>query len=102
MRRPRARLVTSHSGGVGAPPGWPLRAACQELADDRHRRRKRGPTPKENAAVERRKASALRQGRAAARRKLVRLSALRSPRSIEGKAVKARARTRRGDDRGWN
>jgi hypothetical protein len=26
---------TTDSGGVGAPPGWPLRAACQELADDR-------------------------------------------------------------------
>ena len=34
MRRPRVRLVTLRSGGVGAPPGWPLRAACQELADD--------------------------------------------------------------------
>jgi hypothetical protein len=34
MRRLRAGLVTPHSGGVGAPPGWPLRAACQELADD--------------------------------------------------------------------
>src|SRR4051812_28457678 len=46
-----------HSGGVGAPLGWPLRAARQELADDRPlsgesaaRRRK------ENAAVERREA----------------------------------------------
>src|SRR3954447_4586795 len=25
---------TMHSGGVWGPPGWPLRAACQELADD--------------------------------------------------------------------
>ena len=48
MRRPRTRLVTSHSGGVGAPPGWPLRAACQELADDPGKSgRKRGPTPEE-------------------------------------------------------
>src|SRR5215216_7707478 len=39
MRRPRAGLVTSHSGGVGAPPGWPLRAACEELADDPERHR---------------------------------------------------------------
>jgi len=23
-----------HPGGDGAPPGWPLRAACEELADD--------------------------------------------------------------------
>src|ERR1700675_2580303 len=37
----------SHPGGVGAPPGWPLRAACQELADDPGTSpgRKRGPTP---------------------------------------------------------
>src|SRR5215216_5551582 len=34
VRRPRTSFATSHSGGVGAPPGWPLRAACQELADD--------------------------------------------------------------------
>ena len=47
MRRPRARLVTSLPGGVGAPPGWPLRAACQELADDPGLGRKRGPTPEE-------------------------------------------------------
>jgi len=32
LRRPRARLVTSHSGGTGAPPG-PTTGACQELAD---------------------------------------------------------------------
>jgi hypothetical protein len=52
-----------HSGGVGAPPGWPLRAACQELADDP------GKCPDEsaarrrdkNAAVERREARALPQ-----------------------------------------
>ncbi len=24
-------FAATHSGGVGAPPGWPLRAACQEL-----------------------------------------------------------------------
>src|SRR3954468_5064294 len=47
MRRLRAGLVTSHSGGVGAPPGWPLRAACEELADDRYSRRKRGLTPRQ-------------------------------------------------------
>jgi hypothetical protein len=58
MRRLRTRLVTSDPGGVGAPPGRPLRAARQELADDpgqcpdesAARRRK------ENAAVKRRKA----------------------------------------------
>src|SRR6476620_2097816 len=31
---PRTGLVNLHPGGLGAPPGWPLRAACQELADD--------------------------------------------------------------------
>ncbi len=41
---PAGGLVTSHSGGVGAPPGWPLRAACQELADDP------GQCPDESAA----------------------------------------------------
>ena len=34
MRRPRACLASTHSGGAGAPPGWPLRAAREELADD--------------------------------------------------------------------
>ena len=48
MRRPRMGLVISHSGGVGAPPGRPLRAARQELADDPGKSgRKRGPTPEE-------------------------------------------------------
>src|SRR5215207_6363223 len=46
----------SRSSGVGAPPGWPLRAACEELPDDRYSRRKRGRRRDENAAVERRKA----------------------------------------------
>ena len=32
MRRPRARLVTSHPGGAGAPPGGTM-APRQELAD---------------------------------------------------------------------
>src|SRR3954465_10040162 len=36
-----------HPGGDGAPPGWPLRAACEELADDRYSRRKRGPSPRQ-------------------------------------------------------
>ena len=36
-----------HPGGDGAPPGWPLRAACEELADDRFSRRKRGPSPRQ-------------------------------------------------------
>src|SRR3954471_7145597 len=31
-RRPRVSLATSHSGGVGAPPGG-TKASCQELAD---------------------------------------------------------------------
>src|SRR2546422_9089843 len=44
VRRLRASLVSSHSGGLGAPPGWPLRAACQELADDP------GECPDESAA----------------------------------------------------
>jgi hypothetical protein len=34
-RRPRICLASKHPGGVGAPPGRPLRAACEELADDR-------------------------------------------------------------------
>src|SRR5215207_1886850 len=39
--------AAAHSGGGdGAPPGWPLRAACEELADDRYSRRKRGPAPR--------------------------------------------------------
>ena len=33
MRRLRVRFVTGHSGGSGAPPAWPLRAGCEELAD---------------------------------------------------------------------
>jgi len=33
-RRPRTRLATSYSGGVGAPPGDTM-VPCQELADDR-------------------------------------------------------------------
>ena len=51
-------LAILHPGGVGAPPGWPLRAACQELADDpgqcpdESAARRRS----ENAAVKRRKA----------------------------------------------
>jgi hypothetical protein len=32
---------------AGVPPGWPLRAACEELADDRYSRRKRGPPPRQ-------------------------------------------------------
>ena len=31
-RRPRVSLASSHSGGVGAPPGGTM-AACQELAE---------------------------------------------------------------------
>jgi hypothetical protein len=36
VRRPRAWLVTTHSGGVGAPPGGTT-APRQELADDREK-----------------------------------------------------------------
>ena len=32
VRRPRRRLATGNSGGVGAPPGGTT-ASCQELAD---------------------------------------------------------------------
>src|SRR4051812_23102216 len=56
-RRPRVSLASSHSGGVGAPPGgtkascrsW-LTAARKRAAESAARRRK------ENAAAERRKA----------------------------------------------
>jgi hypothetical protein len=35
VRRPRARPRQPDTRAAsGAPPGWPLRAACQELADD--------------------------------------------------------------------
>src|SRR3954463_15478058 len=66
VRRPRARLVTSPSGGVGPPPAWPLRAAARSWLTIRERPDESAARcRKENAAVERRKASALRQGRAA-------------------------------------
>ena len=55
MRRPRAWLATTHSGGVGAPPGWPLRAARQELADDP------GQCPDESAARRRNKNAAVKR-----------------------------------------
>jgi hypothetical protein len=41
-RAPHAR----HPGGVGVPPGWVLRPACEELADGgANAPAKRGPTP---------------------------------------------------------
>ena len=58
MRRPRVRLVILHSGGVGAPPGWPLRAARQELADDP------GQCPDESAARRRSKNAAVKRRKA--------------------------------------
>ena len=33
MRRLRAWFAATHSGGSRAPPAWPLRAGCEELAD---------------------------------------------------------------------
>ena len=81
MRRPRVSLANSHSGGAGAPPGGTT-APCLEQADclgpkcpgeSAARRRK------ENAAVERREASALRYWARAERRKVERLAALRHP-----------------------
>src|SRR5207342_969906 len=63
VRRPRACLASTHSGGVGAPPGGTT-APCQELADGRGAWAKARPPAvesaarrrKENAAVERREA----------------------------------------------
>jgi len=60
VRRPRACLASTHSGGAGAPPGT-TRGACQELAyypgpkcpEGRAARRRN-----ENAAMERREAPA--------------------------------------------
>jgi len=56
-RRPRTRLATSYSGGVGAPPGGTT-ASRQELADcDAHRvAESAARRRKENAAAGRRKA----------------------------------------------
>src|SRR5215212_1787086 len=93
MRRLRVELVTQHSGGVGAPPGWPLRATCEELADDRYSRRKRGPTPNKRRSGAPEGEHPDRKGCAAERRKLVRLSALRSPR-FEGKNLQRLGRKR--------
>src|SRR5687767_14062748 len=58
MRRLRAGLVILHSGGVGAPPGRPLRAARQELADDP------GKCPDESAARRRDKNAAVKRRKA--------------------------------------
>ena len=69
VRRPRARLVTSHSGGAGAPPGG-TKAPCQELADGGSlalsgRGQSAARRRKENAAMARRKAPHLGQPRCA-------------------------------------
>jgi len=61
VRRPRACLASTHSGGAGAPPGT-TRGACQELAyypgpkcpEGRAARRR-----SQNAVMERREAPAL-------------------------------------------
>ena len=46
MRRPRAGYASQHPGGSGAPPAWPLRAGCEELADGgANASAKRGPEP---------------------------------------------------------
>src|SRR3954469_7549742 len=80
------RLRDPRSGGITTA----LQGACWTRRAQMPGPRKPGPElsqrrkPLARAAVERRKASALRQGRAAARRKLVRLSALRSPRVARG------------------
>ena len=57
MRRPRASLVSLHPGGAGAPPGT-TKSPCEELADGvgESRTESAVPVPKENAAMERRKA----------------------------------------------
>jgi hypothetical protein len=56
-RRPRVSLASSHSGGVGAPPGG-TKASCQELADGgaKSAAESAARRRKENAAAERRKA----------------------------------------------
>jgi hypothetical protein len=70
MRRLRVRFVTGHSGGLGVPPAWPLRAGREELADSEAPMppAKRGPRPvvisremPATVAVERREACALDQ-----------------------------------------
>src|SRR5712691_6148279 len=57
VRRPRASLVSSHSGGLGAPPGGTT-APRQELADGRgaNASTKSAARGLKNAAVERREA----------------------------------------------
>ena len=49
VRRPRASPTQARTRAAsGAPPGWPLRAACEEPADDPGKSgRKRGPTPRQ-------------------------------------------------------
>src|SRR4051812_31292384 len=104
MRPLRAWLVITHSGGSGAPVGRQQDRSAGSLLDEtgaNARARKPGPElshrrkPLARAAVERREASALRQGREAPRTRLAcrvmgtprvprrqpeRFSALRSPR----------------------
>jgi hypothetical protein len=54
MRRPRACLASTHSGGAGAPPGGTM-APCQELADGTGLspscRWRRDPPPLRDAAI---------------------------------------------------